>query len=184
MAIKASEIELLSNRYAKAIFFAAKDNSRLEQVSKDLINISAVIEENPEFEKILASGAIVKEKMKAIFAAICDKAGVDKVTKNFLEIVVENKRGQLIPQISAKFKNLILNDSNTVVAQVISTKKLDDAALNKVKASFEKQTGKKILAENIIDKNIIGGLKVKIGSTLFDDSVATKLERLKQNLNN
>ena len=182
MAIKSSEIELLSNRYAKAVFFAAKKNSKLEQVLKDLNNISVLISENPEFEKILSSGAIVKDKMKSIFGAICDKAGVDAITKSFLEVIVENKRGSIIPQISNKLEGLILADSNTIKATVISSKKLDDAALNKVKDSIAKQTGKKVLAENRVDNSIIGGLKVKIGSTLFDDSISTKLERLKQSL--
>ncbi len=182
MAIKASEIELLSNRYSKAIFLAAKSNSKLEQVNNDLMNISKLIKENPELEKILSSGAIVKSKMKEIFSAICDKAGVDAITKNFLEVVVENKRGSVVPQIAKKLNNLILENSNTVVAQVISSKKLDDAALKSVKDSLAKQTGKTILAENVVDKSVIGGLKVKMGSVLFDDSVSSKLEKLKKSL--
>jgi F-type H+-transporting ATPase subunit delta len=184
VAIKKSEIELLSNRYSKAIFFAAKSGSKLDQVNKDLQNISQTIDENPEFKNILASGAVVVDKMKAIFSAICDKAGVDVVTKNFLSVVVENKRGAIISQIANKLNGLILADKNTVVAQVISSKKLDAAQLDKIKDSLAKQTGKTIITENVVDKNIIGGLKVKMGSNLFDDSISTKLERLKQSLAN
>jgi F-type H+-transporting ATPase subunit delta len=182
VAIKASEIELLSNRYSKAIFFAARDNSKLEQVNKDLMDISKGIASNPDFEKMLESGAVVADKMKEIFNTLCNKAGVDELTKNFLSVLAENKRGFMIPKIAKKLNTLILDDSNTVLAEVTSTKKLGDAELTKVKDSLKKSLGKNIITENKIDNSLIGGLKVKIGSTLFDDSVSSKLERLKQAL--
>ncbi len=182
MAIKKSEIELLANRYSKAIFYAAKSGSKLEQVNKDLADITATIEADDNFRKIIASGAIATEKMRQIFNAIAEKAKLDDMTKHFIEILVENKRSSIIPQISGKLNNLILKDNNTVKAQVISAKKLDDKELDNVQATLSKKLGKNVIAENIVDQEIIGGLKVKIGSTLFDDSTATKLDRLKQSL--
>ncbi len=182
MAIKKSEIELLSNRYSKAIFSSAKSGSKLEKVNQDLQNIAEVIESDESFRKILASGAIVTEQMKQIFAAICDKAGVDEITKNFLTQVAENKRGAIIPQISRKLNNLILNENNMLTAEVISAKKLDEKSLNEVQATLSKKLGKNVTANNVVDPKIIGGLKIKIGSTLFDDSISSKLEKLKQSL--
>ncbi len=184
MAIKRSEIELLSNRYAKAIFDAAKQNNKLDVVAKDLSIISDAITSNPEFAKTLSSGAIVKDKMKEIFADICNKLKVDEVTRNFILVIAENKRSSIIPQINVKFANLILSSKNTIKATVFSAKALNDNELEDVKKSLAKSTGKNVIAENTVQKEIIGGLKVKMGSTLFDDSVSTKLERLKQSLAN
>jgi F-type H+-transporting ATPase subunit delta len=184
VAIKKSEIELLSNRYAKAIFGAAKSANKLDVVSKDLAKVSETIDSNEEFAKTLASGAIVKDKMKGIFSDISKKLAVDEITKSFLLVIAENKRGSIIPQITAKLEGLILADSNTIKATVFSAKALNDNEIEGVKKSLEKSTGKKVITENKIQKEIIGGLKVKMGSTLFDDSVSTKLDRLKQSLNN
>lgn len=184
MAIKRSEIELLSNRYAKAIFDAAKASSKLDIVAKDISKVAQTIKSNPDFAKTLASGAIVKDKMVEIFADISANIKADSITKNFLSVIAENKRSSIIPQISEKLEGLILKDSNTIKAEIFSAKALNDNEISKVKDNLAKSTGKKIIAENKIEENIIGGLKVKFGSTLFDDSIATKLERLRQSLNN
>lgn len=184
MAIKRSEIELLSNRYAKAIFDAAKSSKKLDEVAKDLSSIAELIASNSELESMLASGAIVKEKMKEIFSSVCDKVKVNEITRNALLVIAENKRGSIIPQIAAKFNALILADKNTVKAEVFSAKALNDNELKQVADTLSKSTGKTVIANNKVQKDIIGGLRVQMGSTLFDDSVATKLERLKQSLAN
>lgn len=183
MAIKSSEIELLSNRYAKAIFDAAKAQSKLDVVAKDVSLVAQAITSNPELAKTLSGGAIVKNKMKEIFSDIFEKLKVSDFAKNFLLVIAENKRVSIIPQINNKLADLILKDSNSMKATVFSAIALNDNEISKVKDALDKQTGKNIIAENKVQKEIIGGLKVKMGSTLFDDSVANKLERLKQSLN-
>ena len=182
MAIKSSEIELLSNRYSKAIFLAAKSNGKLEKVSNDLENLSNSIESSDQLLKLLKSGALSREKMTSLFEEICNKSGVDEITKNFIKVVIDNKRGAIIPQINKKLIDLSLADKNTIKAEITSAKSISNEQIEKIKQSVSKLTGKQIIADAKIDEKIIGGLKVKVGSTLFDDSVATKLNNLNKNL--
>ncbi len=184
MAIKASEIELLSNRYARAAFDAGKASSKLGEIAKEVALVANSIAADENAMKMLSSGAITKQRTAKLFADIAADLKLNDVTKSFLMVLAENKRTALLPQINNKLSALINAENNTVKAEVFSAKALNDNDMEQVKKSLEKSTGKTVLAENKVQKEMIGGLKVKVGSTLFDDSVATKLERLKQSLAN
>ncbi|MDX1950325.1 MAG: ATP synthase F1 subunit delta, partial [Rickettsiales bacterium] len=137
-----------------------------------------------ELSDFISNQAISKKLVAKTILEVCTNLNISKNIADFISLVVASRRGGLLKEITIQFENLINKSSGKSKAIITSTKKLDEKSLGNITNILSQKLNKNIIAENIVDRSILGGLKIQIGSTLIDDSVSEKLNKLKKVLSN
>ena len=169
----------ISRRYAKALFSLCKDDSIVENYVNYFKYFSKLIDNNNEFNRFINNPLTPPEKKIKILEKISKKLEIDKQFSNFLKVIAKHDRLQLIKSIGKVFIDIIQNKSNQTNIEIITFEPIDKSVYGKLLNKFEILTGKKININNTIDKKILGGIIVKIGSIMIDSSIKTKLEKYK-----
>ena len=169
----------LSGRYAKAIYELAEEKKILTKIVDDFIKLKKLLEESDSLSNLIKSPVISKsDKQNSIFK-ILNKAKAQKLTTKFFGTLVNNGRLTLINDVIDNFLSEVSRINGEVKAEVISSFVLDQNQQKKVVSAITEATGiKKIILSTSVDESLIGGLIVKIGSKMIDNSLKTKLNRL------
>ena len=101
------------------------------------------------------------------------------ITAKFLKVLAAKKRLDILNDIVKEFQELCYEMDNVEKIQIVSIKKLSIAEITSIEKFFSKNMKKKIWVDNIIDQTIIGGTMIKIGSMIFDNSIANKMHKMK-----
>ena len=166
-------------RYAKALFDLASETGALRAVEADLKSLAAALAESADLKRLLASPVFgAADKAKGL-AAIAAKAKYAPVTVKFLGLLAANGRaGDLQAAINA-FRALAAKARGAVFAEVTSAAPLTAAQAKGVAAGLRTALGKDPEITTRVDPSLLGGIKVRVGSRLFDASLKSKLDSLK-----
>ena len=164
-------------RYAKATLNLAKEKNFAEEVNNDMILIRDTIEANPDLGVMLKS-PVIKYAMKKSVLIEVFKNKINGITKGLIDVMIENKRLNLLPLVAKEY--IVIYDfmKGVEVAQVTTavplTKELEKAILKRVHESVDT----KVSLVNVVDPSIIGGFVLRVGDKEYDSSVAYRLEDL------
>jgi len=171
------------NKYAKALFNVALDNNSLTDVKESLNSIGKISKTIPEFNHILyTKNTSALNKKNILFNVLHDN--VSSLVMELLIILIENDQIQLFADIINKYNKLINLSSRELDVLVTSQSELSLDELNSIKTVLSLNLDKQINIKNNIDNSILGGIKLRIGNTIIDNSLANKLIKLKNNLKN
>lgn len=173
----------VSGNYAQALFELTQDKADIrETILMDLSNFSEAINQIPNSLSFLMSPAIAKENKKKIVETL--KGKILPITANFLFLLIDKNRLNLLADIRDEFQKLINKSKGIVVAEVYSAGEIDVNTLESLKRSLEKTLGhnERIQLESKIEPSLVGGVKVRVNDLVFDGSVKGRLEQLKQKL--
>ncbi|MBE3094351.1 MAG: ATP synthase F1 subunit delta [Actinobacteria bacterium] len=174
-------IEFKSNYYAQAVFNVARAENMVDQVEDELRQLKDEITNNLELKKNLTDPSIENyEKIKVMLEILGDDGS--KAIKSFAAMMVILDAIDSFEQTYKDFVELANQLKRQVSIEVISVIKLDKEILNEIKENVDKKTGLDVRIKNVLDKNIIGGLVIKIGDKVIDLSIKDKLEDLKNKL--
>lgn len=174
-----SKASNVGGRYAKALFDLANDEKKLAAVEADLKALKKMRADSRDFQILLASPAFSTEDKGRALAAIADKAKFNATTKKFLGLLAANGRVSVLPSVITSFEALSAVARGVVSAQVTSAVALTAAQSKGVAAALRTALGKDPEIETRVDPSILGGIKVRVGSRLFDASLRSKLDSLK-----
>ena len=169
----------VAGRYASALFDLAQDEKALPATSKALEGLGKTISESVDLRRLLASPVFTSEDQMAAIEALATKGGLTGLALNFVKLLCSNRRLAALPDAITAFQALVADDKGEAVADVTSAEKLSPAQLKDLAAALKTRVGKDVQLITKIDSSLLGGLTVKIGSTLIDDSLKTKLQNLK-----
>lgn len=174
-------IEFKSNYYAQAVFNIARAEDMVDQVEDELGQLKDEITNNLELKKNLTDPSIENyEKIKVMLEILGDDGS--KAIKSFVAMMVILDAIDSFEQTYKDFVELANQLKRQVSIEVISVIELDKKILNEIKENVDKKTGLDVRIKNVLDKNIIGGLVIKIGDKVIDLSIKDKLEDLKNKL--
>lgn len=174
-------IEFKSNYYAQAVFNIARAEDMVDQVEDELGQLKDEITSNLELKKNLTDPSIENyEKIKVMLEILGDDGS--KAIKSFAAMMVILDAIDSFEQTYKDFVELANQLKRQVSIEVISVIELDKKILNEIKENVDKKTGLDVRIKNVLDKNIIGGLVIKIGDKVIDLSIKDKLEDLKNKL--
>ena len=174
-------IEFKSNYYAQAVFNVARAENMVDQVEDELRQLKDEITNNLELKKNLTDPSIENyEKIKVMLEILGDDGS--KAIKSFAAMMVILDAVDSFEQIYRDFVELTNQLKRQVSIEVISVIELDKEILNEIKENVDKKTGLDVRIKNVLDKNIIGGIVIKIGDKVIDLSIKDKLEDLKNKL--
>lgn len=173
--------EIVADRYALALFQIAKENNTIDQFEQELLVIQKVTLDNPELLNVLKHPKVLLEKKKSMIGEAF--ASLSQPVLNTLLILVERQRISVIPQLAEHFVKLANDERGTEDATVYSVRLLSQDELTALSDTFAKKIGKSSLRlKNVIDQNLVGGVKLRIGNRIYDGSISGKLERIERQL--
>jgi len=174
-----SQTSNVGGRYAQALFDLAKDQGVLAPVESDLKSLKAAIQDSRDLRLLLQSPAFSSEDKGKGLQAIADTAGFSTTTRKFLGLLTANSRAAALPAVIVAFERLAADARGEVQAQVTTALPLTAAQARGVAQALRQALGKDPQIETRVDSAILGGIKVRVGSRLFDASLRSKLDSLK-----
>ena len=157
------------NSYSQALYELASENNCLKEIESQIYDILSLMEKSKDFNNLIKDPTI--------------KASEQLSTIDMISTFVTNKRKLFyLNTISKDFLKICSNLRGELVAQVKSAKDLKDEELNKIKDELSKNFNKKIKIEYQYDPDLLGGLIIKIGSIMIDNSLKNKLKKIKNSM--
>ena len=174
-----SKVTNVGERYARALFDLAGDQRATAQVEADLKSLKAALAESRDLRTLIGSPAFTAETKGKGLAAIAAKARFNDTTQKFLGLLAANGRSNALASVITSYEALAAKARGAVSAEVITAVPLTSAQAKGVAAALRQALGKDPEIATRVDPAILGGIKVKVGSRLFDASLRTKLDSLK-----
>ena len=172
-----------ASRYARALFDVVRAEGDVEAVQRDLQAFADLAAGNETLGRIFGNPAIPASKKHGIVAALLRQAGpVTPPLGKLLLLLADRDRLPLLPEIAASYRNRVLDHLKVVRGEVTTAVPLSPEALERLRRSLGAVTGREVVLETRVDPSIIGGVVTRVGSTVFDGSVTTQLQKMKQAL--
>ena len=166
--------------YARALFDAAKERGRVEEVHAEVGDFVAAMEQVPELGALLRNPELDR---RAKVAALEDLLGeADELVRNFLLVVVEKGRAAQLPEIARELDALVARDQRRLEVELTTAFELGDDEAREILDQIERAAGRRVEATRSVDPSLIGGLVLQAGSLRVDASVRGRLERLRREL--
>jgi F-type H+-transporting ATPase subunit delta len=170
----------LTSRYAAALIDLAQDSGKTDAIARNLAELAAMVKGSPELQLLARSPSFSRESQYKGIAALADKAGFEQLTKNFLNVLVQNRRLGALTSIIAAFQEELAKRRGEITVQVETAQDLTPTQLKSLQESLSKGMEREVTIRAKVEPAIMGGMIVTVGSQMIDDSVRRKLERLKQ----
>jgi F-type H+-transporting ATPase subunit delta len=173
----------LSRRYAQALFDVLRRAGGAEPVAAALTAMGAAVRDHAELRSVFETPTVSTTKKSAIAEALLAATGSGSAElRRMMQMLAERDRLMLLPEIATAFADLALEASRVLPADVTTATPLSPETRAALTQALGKATGADIRLTERVDPEIIGGVVARVGSLVFDASVASQLERLRQKL--
>lgn len=172
----------IAQHYADALADVAVSENIAPQVRAELADFLALLRESPDLHTVLTSPAVPRKSKHAVAQALVERLGASRVLRNFLFVVLDQRRMALLPEIEIAFEAQLDDRLGVARADVTSAHELDDGEKAELGGALARLTGLRVEAQYRLDPALIAGAVVRLGSTIYDGSVRTQLERLRVRL--
>ncbi len=169
---------LVADRYASSLLDIAVDKKKVEKVEKDMLDLYAMIEASADFRKLLGNPLISKAQKLTAIEAISKSAKFEKITADFLLVLVQNGRLNGLSDVIIAFNRVLTKRRGEIAATVQTASALTAAQTKKLQDQLSKTLGSNVTMNVSVDKDLLGGMIVTVGSVMVDDSVRGKIQRL------
>ena len=170
-------------RYARALFdVALAEGQDLDQIGRELSETVALVSGNDELARALTHAAIPAARKRAIVEALLSHSSVNALLARTLLLLADRDRLALLPDFAEAFRSRLMDHQQVVRAEVTTAMELPADRVSALHQGLAAATGRKVQLEVRVDPSIVGGAVTKVGSTVYDGSVTTQLERLKRQL--
>ena len=173
---------ILAKRYAKALFAVSREEGTSDAYRETLNVLGDFLGTYPEAMDALTNLLYPMELREKVMAQLIRALQADQYMMNFLNLVVQKRRADILPEIGAQFQALVDADQNVSRGTVIAASEISGALQAKVQTALENITGKKVILMAQIDPAIIGGIVAKVGDLVMDGSIKTQLAGLNESI--
>ncbi|AEH31820.1 F0F1 ATP synthase subunit delta [Vibrio anguillarum] len=170
-----SDLTTIARPYAKAAFDFAVEKKQLDQWGQ-MLAFAAEVAKNEQMKELL-TGSVSAEKLAEIFIAICGEQ-FDVYGQNLLKVMAENGRLKALPDVSEQFFALKQEHEKQMDVEVISATELSDEQLVNISTKLEQRLERKVQLNCSIDETLLGGVIIRAGDLVIDNSARGRLNRL------
>jgi F-type H+-transporting ATPase subunit delta len=172
-----------ATRYARALLdVAVKENADLDQVERELASIVALFAEYPALSAALLNPVVPVPRKRAATAELTTLANLSPMVTKLLDLLADRDRLVLVPDLLAAYRERLLDHRNVIRAEVITTVALPADRAKAIEASLAHATGRTVTLTTSVDPSLIGGVVTRIGSIVYDGSVARQLQKIRERL--
>lgn len=176
--------ETIARRYSTALADVVLQSGETETVKSELESWGELFTQNGDLQTVFSNPSIAHANKEKVLDGLIARTQPSKTTANFLKVLLQNGRLAALGDINKRFAAVLEERGGRVTAEILSARELPDDERAEFEKNLEKLTGKRVSVNYAINKDIIGGVITRIGSTVYDGSVKTKLENLKEQLVN
>ncbi|MBW3548742.1 MAG: ATP synthase F1 subunit delta [Actinobacteria bacterium] len=167
--------------YATAMFEVARVEGSLDEVEDELFRFARTLEGNEDLRSVLTDDAVPAERRRAVVADLLgDRAS--PVTANLVSLVVGAGRARDLPAIIDRLVQRAAAEHDKVVAEVRSAVALDEDQRERLAEALGRATGKSVEVKVVVDPSVLGGLVARVGDTVIDGTVRTRLDQLRETI--
>jgi F-type H+-transporting ATPase subunit delta len=177
--VSAKASHAVTSRYALALIELAQESNKIQQVERDLNELASMIVASSDLATVISSPSLSSDQQFKAIMAIADKAKFEGLTRNFLGVLVKNRRLGVIQGITDAFRTELSRRRGEVAVEVQTAQDMSASQFEALQRAIAKGLGRDVALKAKVEPSILGGMIVTIGSKMIDDSVARKLERLK-----
>jgi len=171
-----------ANRYALALYELASENSELEIVENNVNELLTLYSTSNELKHFIKNPTQSQSIQIEILNKISIQMNLSKIIKNFLGVLVAKRRIFFIKKIFLNFLSLVSKQRGELKASLVSSKNLTSEELENLSKDLSKTMGAPIALDYEVDENLIGGLKLQIGSLMIDTSIKNRLKKYEQTM--
>ena len=166
-----------SERYSRALFEVSKESKELDKVENDIKNFYSLLAASNEIKNFIKNPTQSKIQQISVINLLANKLEFSKNLKNFFLLLIEKRRIFFVKKISESFLRLCSIKRGEIKASLISSKELSNAELDSISKDLSNSMGSTLKFDYKVDKDLIGGLKLQLGSYMVDTSIKNKLKK-------
>ena len=178
MSESASISSGIAARYATALFELAKESKAIKSLEGDVDALETALDGSADLSALISSPVYSRGDQANAIAAIANKMGLSDLSAHTLALMASKRRLFVLPQLIATLRDKISEEKGEVTAEVTAATKLTAAQAKNLAATLKERVGKDVKLKTAVDESLIGGLVVKLGSTMIDTSIKAKLAAL------
>jgi F-type H+-transporting ATPase subunit delta len=168
----------LAQVYGRSLFEVAREEGKLDELREQLGQFADALNENRELAVFFFSPYFsTQEKVDALGRAL---EGADEAFTNFLSLLIENHRMPVIFRIRQHYEKLYEEENRTLAVEITSAIELDSATTENLGRTIGERAGRKVKLAAHVDPDIVGGIIVRVGNSILDASIRTRLEQLRR----
>jgi len=171
-------MEEIAQVYARSLFEVAQEHDRLDEVRDQIGQFSDALGESRDLQTFFFSPYFSTEEKKKGLASALD--GADPVVENFLALLIENHRMPVLFRVRRELDQMWREVNKLLPVQITSAVELDRAVTQQIGDEIGRQTGRTVELTSTVDPDVLGGLVVRVGNSILDASIRTRLERLRK----
>jgi F-type H+-transporting ATPase subunit delta len=172
-----------AGRYARALLdVATKEAADLETIGRELDDFLSFFAQQPALEHLMLNPAIPAPRKRAAMEQITAKSGFTTLVAKLLVLLADRDRLALLRDVAAIYHDALADRQNIVRAEVTSAEPLSPERVQSIERQLAAVTGKRVAMSTKVDAAVIGGVVARVGSTVYDASVATQLKKIRERL--
>lgn len=179
---QATDTAGVADRYAGALFDLARERNQVAEVERGLDGFARLVSENADLRRLVRSPVISTAEQRSAMEKLLPAFGLQGLTRDFLLLLAKNRRLFAIETIVTTYKKKAAQDRGEVEAQIVSAIPLTKEQQESLVDTLRTKLGKTPKLKTSVDKNLLGGMIVKVGSQMIDTSLRTKLKTLEHSM--
>jgi len=172
----------LARRYARALLDIGKEEGNLRKVLSETEEFAGNLDRSPDLRDAMESAHVGRQVKQATLDSVISKAGFLPTTKSFLSLLVDKGRMNVLPAILSELRRMVEEHEGIERVEVTVPMPMSAPQKDHLRSVLERRTGKKVELEESLDPAVLGGMVVRVGSTVYDGSVRTQIQQIRQNL--
>jgi F-type H+-transporting ATPase subunit delta len=172
----------VARRYARALMAIGVDRGNYEALGRGLDAVAGALAESRELREALTNPVFPGRQRRAALDAVLGMLAVDRALRAMLMLLLERGRVADVPAVAREFRALCDRQAGRVRAEVRSARPLDAGQVAQLSQALGKATGKTVVMEQQVDPALLGGVRVKVGSMLYDGSLSARLQEARESL--
>jgi len=171
-------MEEIAQVYARSLFEVAHERDKLDEVRDQIGQFADALSESRELQTFFFSPYFSTEEKKQGLGKALD--GADETVANFLAVLIENHRMPALFRVRRELDRMWQDVNQLLPVQITSAVELDEAVARQIGEEIGRQTGRKVELTSSVDPDVLGGIVVRVGNSILDASIRTRLERLRK----
>ncbi len=172
----------VARRYASALADVLVERNEEAVVREELNAWEQMVLANPLLLEAFTNPTVAYDQKSKVLTELISKGEVRPTTANFLRLLLRNQRFAELPQINTKLSEIMDERAGVVSAEVVSARPISEPVRNALEETLQQITKRRVRLSFATDETLLGGIVTRIGSTIYDGSVRSQLDRLRQEL--
>ena len=171
-----------SERYSRALYEVANESGELQKIELDIETFKLTLKESLDLKNFIYNPTHSIENQNIVMDILSNELKFSKNLKNFFLLLIKKRRIFFISKILDSFSKLCMKKKGELKASLISSKELSKDELDVISKDLSQSMGSTIKFDYKVDKDLIGGLKLQLGSFMIDTSIKNKLKKFEQKM--